>query len=141
MRFEIPMRIKVLRPPKGVAIAVQRGRDELLLPVGEEGDQAIFEFEMTADLSSGRPIFLGKYSQGPKDSRFVYVNSGTCAGQTDSCWTRRAKISLINITSEQIEMVSRSAGLCIETIYGGTGRDGGPTCASVKSIEWKVTQK
>lgn len=130
-----------MRPPKGVAIAVQRGRDELLLPVGEEGDQAIFEFEMTADLSSGHPNFLGKFSQGPKDSRFVYVNSGTCAGQADTCWTRRAKISLVSISTEQIEDVFRSLNSCLETSYGGTGRDGGPTCASVKGIEWKITEK
>jgi hypothetical protein len=29
----------------------------------------------------------------------------------------------------------------IETTMPGVGRDGGPTCASVKGIEWKVVER
>jgi len=57
-----------------------------------------------------------------------------------SCWSRRAKISLTSITREQINAVIAGKGVLVAE-YNGTGRDGGPTCASVKGIEWKVVPK
>ncbi len=40
--------------------------------------------------ADGLPNFLGPFVQGPPVGLFVYVNSGTLAGQSDSCWTRRS---------------------------------------------------
>lgn len=36
----------------------------------------------------------GNHVNGPRGRRFFYVCSGTLAGQSDSPWTRRAKVSL-----------------------------------------------
>ena len=107
MKYEIPLRVTVDRPPAGVTMQVQRGKDELLPPAVSSGDSITFEFPVNVDTSSGTPNFLGKFAQGSRDARFIYVNSGTSAGQHDSCWTRRAKISLMGITREQVEQVLR----------------------------------
>ena len=137
MKHEIPIRIVVIRPLTGVAMLVQRGKDELLPPSLKSADQLVFDFEITVDMTETQPNFLGKYAQGSKDARFVYVNSGTYADQ-HSMWGRRAKISLMNITGDQIQTVISKAGMILQTEFEGIGRDGGPTCASVKGIEWKV---
>ena len=120
---------------------VQRGKDGLLDPTSTTAAAIAFEFEMTVDLNGDQPNFLGKYAQGPKDARFVYVNSGTYAGQHPTPWGRRAKLSLMTITKERISEVLDDQGSCFETIMPGVGLDGGPTCASVKGIEWKVVKR
>ena len=140
MKHQLPIRIRVLRPLTGVSMMVQRGKNEFLSPSSKSAEQLVFDFELTVDLTETRPNFLGKYAQGPKDARFVYVNSGTYADQ-HSIWGRRAKISLMNITGDQIQTVVSKAGMILQTEFEGVGRDGGPTCASVKGIEWKVVKE
>jgi hypothetical protein len=100
-----------------------------------------FEFEIDVDRSGPALNFLGPFAQGPKDARFVYVNSGEYAGQTDTCWARRAKISLMSITRSQIDEALERKGSIIESTMPGVGRDGGPTCASVNGLEWRVVRK
>jgi hypothetical protein len=140
MKHEIPMRITVARPLPGVTMQVQRGKDELLPPSASSASAVSFDFTITVDLSSETPNFLGKFAQGPKDQRFVYVNSGTYAGQ-HSCWGRRAKISLMTITREQIEKILASSGARLEAEIAGTARDGGPMCASVPVIGgWRIVK-
>ena len=141
MKQQIGMRIRMIEPPKGVSIQVQRGRSELLPPVKDTGQELVFEFAIDVDLSSGLPNFLGAYAQGPKDARFVYVNSGTYAGDHQSVWGRRAKLSLMSIKKAQVEDAIAAKSARLETSFAGTGRDGGPTCASVKGLEWKVVRK
>ena len=140
MKHEIPVRIIVSKPLNGVAMMVQRGRDEFLAPSASTPVALIFDLEITVDLTETSPNFLGKYAQGPKNTRFVYVNSGTYADQ-HSIWGRRAKISLMNITGDQIQTVISKSGVCLQTEFPGVGRDGGPTCASVKGVEWKVEKR
>ncbi len=140
MKQDVKLRIIVTDPLPGVAMQVQRGTDELLRPSSDNGKSLVFDFEITVDVSGGAPNFLGKYAQGPKDSRFVYVNSGTYAGQHPTTWGRRAKLSLMSITKDQVETALKT-GSRIETTMPGVGRDGGPTCANVRGIEWKVMTK
>ena len=139
MKQDIALRIIVKRPLSGVAMLVQRGKDEFLSPSSKSAEQLVFDFEITVDLTETRPNFLGKYAQGPKDARFIYVNSGTYAEQ-HSIWGRRAKISLMTITGDQIQTVVSKAGMILQTEFEGVGRDGGPMCASVKGIEWKMVK-
>ena len=120
---------------------VQKGKDELLEPTSTHSESLTFDFDISVDLSGGVPNFLGKFAQGPKDARFVYVNSGSYAGQNHTCWSRRAKLSLMEITGEQVKEAAETPDRCIETVMPGVGRDGGPTCASVKGLEWRVVKK
>lgn len=140
---ELPLRIVVLRPPTGVTFAVQRGRFELLPPSAATRDSLVFDF--TVRVGSGKdgvPNFLGPYAQGTPADRFVYVNSGTSAGQTGSCWSRRAKVRTRGIGWEMIEEVLATPGAVLEARFEGTGRDGGPSCASVPLVEggWRVVR-
>jgi hypothetical protein len=100
----------------------------------------VFDFPVRiAKQASGLPNFLGPYTQGPPAARFVYVNSGTLAGQPDSCWTRRAKVPLTSITWTLIDE-ARTGDSLLEIEINGTGRDGGPTCGSVRlSSGWRVS--
>lgn len=137
---ELQIRIVVLSPPSGVTFAVQRGKFELL-PPRREADSLVFEFTVRVGRQpDGSPNFLGPYTQGPPSVRFVYVNSGTSAGQQKTPWTRRAKVPLMAITWEQIELARRGQGTGLEVQFPGIGRDGGPTCASVKlpAGAWRV---
>ena len=70
------------------------------------------------------PDFAGPFVQGPSGERFVYLDIGTCAGQTNTPWSRRLKIPLSGITWDLIE-----AGGVLLAAVPGTGTDGGPSCA------------
>ena len=141
MKHEVPIRVNVVDPLKGVEMRVQRGRDELLPPSKASAKKLVFDFEITVDISSNAPNFLGKYAQGPKDARFIYVNSGTYAGQGNTCWSRRAKLSLMSIDRKQVDDTLANKGSRIEVSVMGVGRDGGPTCASVRDLVWNVIKK
>jgi hypothetical protein len=79
----------------------------------------------------------GPFVQGPPQQRFVYVDIGTYAGQADSRWSRRLKIPLEGIPAKTIP-----TGGVLEARVPGTGRDGGPNCATVKDFDgWKVVQR
>jgi hypothetical protein len=139
MKRTVPFRVKIERPPEGVVMKVQKGKAELLDPVAAD-PTLTFEFELTVDLSGERPNFLGRFAHGPKDARFVYVNSGSYAGQRGTVWNRRAKLSLMTISKEMVEAAIASKTTRIQSTINGTGTDGGPVCASVKGLEWKVVK-
>lgn len=140
MELQFPMRVIVENPPSGVTIAMQRGKaGDLLEPTISKGN-LIFEFTVCAANESGAPNFLGPFVQGPKGGRFLYVNSGTLAGQPDSPWTRRAKLHLSGIDWKLVQKVASTRGTVLEGRIAGTGRDGGPTCATTPIIggwQWK----
>jgi hypothetical protein len=140
MDQEVSLRIVVVNPPVGARFAVQRGKDELLKPCGDKDGELIFEFPIRVrdDGAEGSPNFLGPFAQGPRDARFVYINSGMMAGSPASPWTRRAKIPLRGITWATIEKAK--PGSFIEAKIAGTGRDGGPACATVPLLDrgWKL---
>lgn len=139
--LSIDLRITVLNPLDGVAVAVQRGSAELVAPSRRDSGAVVFDFSVRvgAFQPGAAPRLLGPFTQGPPAARFVYVNAGKHAGQPASPWDRRAKVPLAGITAAMIEEVMRTPGARIETTFAGTGRDGGPTCASVKSVIWRVT--
>jgi len=138
MTHEIPVRIMIVGALPGVSMKVQKGKHDLVEPTSVLDDWLSFDFDIRVDLSSSVPNFLPPFGQGPKDSRFVYVNSGTYSGQKGTLWARRAKLSLMSISKEQVESVLASSGKRLEVVINGVGRDGGPVCASVKGIEWKI---
>jgi hypothetical protein len=138
---EIRLRIVIIKPPAGVMFALQRGKAELVSQTIATGADLSFELVVRAgSAGDGSPNFLGPFVQGPCGGRFVYVNSGTLAGQTDSCWTRRAKIHLQGITWDLIKRAAAKRSAVLEAKMAGTGRDGGPSCATVPLLEggWKV---
>jgi hypothetical protein len=98
---ELPLRIRVVRPPAGVALGIQRGADEWLPPVSVSADAAVLEatVRVAADGAGAPPRVLGALAHGPPRARFVYVTWGRRAGQPESPWDRRAKVPLAGITA------------------------------------------
>jgi hypothetical protein len=138
---ELRLRIHVNNPTPGVLFRVQRGARELAAPVRATQRQLTFEFEVrVGERPDGQPNFLGSFTQGPPNSRFVYVNSGTYAGQVDTPWSRRAKVPLTGISSALVRRARASRGV-LELEFEGTGSDGGPTCATVKRHSgWRLAE-
>jgi hypothetical protein len=139
--MELRFRITVLDPPRGVMFRLQRGRSELVPPSLETATSITFDFTLRVEpgAGGGPPRLLGPFAQGPPSRRFVYVNSGKRAGQADSCWDRRAKVQLGGVDASLIERAAAAAGAVIEAQIAGTGRDGGPACATVPLVSgWRV---
>ena len=137
----VRMRILVVNTPPEAWFAVQRGRSDLLEPLGGQQQPLRFEFSLRlgSPLSTGAVNFLGEFAQGPSSDRFVYINSGTLAGQAGSPWTRRAKLKLSSIPQPVVDAALSSGGI-IEARVHGTMGDGGPVCASLKphAVVWAV---
>lgn len=126
------LRINVINSPAGVTLRMQRGRSALVEPSKTTTTVITFDFEVrVGSRPGGLPNFLGEFTQGPPAARFVYVNSGHAAGQAGTTWSRRAKIPLTGITPAQIDQAIKSNAV-LAADYEGTGRDGGPTCATVR---------
>ncbi len=136
----ISLRVIVLEPPAGACFAVQCGKDELIPPIASTAMELRFEFEVRVQSGpDGRPNFLGGCAHGPREGRFVYVNSGGRAGQAATQWDRRAKISLMGIEWAQLDALQEQPGSLLEARIGGRAKDGGPACASVPIIGgWRV---
>jgi hypothetical protein len=137
MARELTLRIVIEQPPPGVDFALQKGSGKLYGTVQKQrsdGNDVIFEFQpVLRGGLSGIAALAGPFVQGPPRQRFVYVDIGTYAGQADSCWSRRLKVPLDDIPPKVIE-----AGGVLEARVPGTGRDGGPACATVRDFDgWK----
>ncbi len=136
MTKELTLRVVLAKPPAGVDFGIQKGRGTTYQTIQKQrsngGDLA---FEYTVGLKESKdvtmPDFTGPLVHGPVGARFLYINIGTSAGQIDSCWNRRLKIPLRDITWKM-------AAQPLQTQVSGTAKDGGPNCATVKPFEgWK----
>ena len=139
---EVALRIVLIDPPSGVLFALQRGKAEIVSPTLSKGKD--LAFELTARVQEGKdsPNFLGPFVQGPRGGKFIYVRSGTLAGQADTGWTRRAKVGLQGITRKLIDRATAGSGRVLEARIAGTGRDGGPSCGTVPlSSGWSVVAR
>ena len=145
MEQEITLRVIVERPPGDVDFGVQEGHGNDYKTVQIQrytGRDLRFEFPIRVrEGKNEQPNFLGSFAQGPANNRFIYLDIGTCAGQTNTPWSRRLKIPLAGITRAIIEQAS-AASLVIEVRVPGTGRDGGPTCGTVKQFSgWMLSNE
>lgn len=145
MERELTLRIVLEKPPSGVDYGVQKGRGvdyETLQTQRSKGQDLHFDFPVRAKHTGkdAPPNFLGPFVQGPTGERFVYIDIGTYAGQTGTCWSRRLKIPLRGITWAMIDYVVEGKSL-LETRVAGTGKDGSPSCATPKPFAgWKVSK-
>jgi len=131
-QFELPVRVTIVRPPAGVKFCMQgRDREELVGQAISTGKDLSFDFSVRVALGgNGPPNFRGPSAHGTPDDRFVYVCSGTLAGQADSCWTRRAKVPLSLITRKLIEQARGKPSSRMEHAFQGQLRMADP-CAPV----------
>jgi len=147
MDSEVPIRLVLVDPPSRIDYGIQNGSganyETLFVQQAKHGD-VIFDFSMTVadNRKDGLPNFKGPFAQGPLASRFIYIDVGTYAGQKDTRWSRRMKIPLQGITWELIREVTSKPGRRLLAKIPGTGKDGGPSCATVRLLgDWQVSKR
>lgn len=145
MELAINLQIILVQPPPNVLFGLQKGSGTIYETVQKQmsaSQDLLFTFPITIKGEKGKdasPKFSGPFVQGPAGGKFVYIDIGTCAGQIDTIWSRRLKIPLTGITWELIDQLIADPTLLLETKVPGTGKDGGPNCATVKPFEgWRV---
>lgn len=142
---ELQLILVVTAPPPGVVFAVQSGRDGLVTPYASSDMSLSFALTLSLGpaLADGSFNFRGPFAQGTPADRFIYVNSGTYAGQVGCPWERRAKIKLAGIPRHLVETAAGDPNTAIEGHVHGTAKDGGPVCASVPplSINWRLVTR
>lgn len=143
MTINLTLRIRLVNPPKNVGFCIQKGRNGLVDYKVSTGSNIIFEFPVKIkEGKEGQPNFLGEFTQGTVKDRFIYVCVGKSAGQHNSSWKRRAKIRLSSIIWEQIKIAASDSERILTASYNATGKDGGPSCASVPLIDgrWRIEE-
>jgi Family of unknown function (DUF5990) len=146
MDMEFTFRLILQQPARGVDYGLQSGAGKKYQTVQcqrSSGGNIQFSFGIKVKGEPQKdplPKFSGLFVQGPPGSRFIYVDIGTYAGQTDSEWSRRMKVPLSGIGWEAIEKMRASQDLLLEAIVPGKGTDGTPNCATVKPLAGWVIQ-
>ena len=146
MKKSVKLHIILENPPEGVLFGLQKGKgthyDSIQKQTSVGRD---LHFDLTAEVKAdvdGLPDFFGESIHGVRNGRFIYINIGTSAGQMDSCWSRRLKIPLRNITWVMLDKISENAPFILETKVNGRGKDGSPNCATVKPFGgWSIVEK
>ena len=146
MSHEIALKIILENPPSGVVFGIQKGSGNNYETIQKQiSGVAILHFNFTITVKwnkDGSPNFLGAIVQGPPTERFIYIDIGTAAGDINSVWSRRLKIPLKGITMEMINKLLTGSAIILETKVPGTGKDGGPNCATVKPFSgWYLSKK
>ena len=137
MKQSLKIRLVVTDALPGVHCAMQRGKSELHPPVVSSGN-LVFDFTVQVDVSKNPLGLTGEFTQGPPDKRFVYINSGTYAGESGTRWSRRAKVPITGISASLAQEALKS-GKALQARVHGRAKDGGPFCASVPLLsDWTV---
>ena len=143
MKSELPLRLILIDPPANIDYGIQRGRgskyETMFVQQRKKGD-VTFDFSITVSDSGkgGAPNFGGEFVQGTPARRFIYVDVGTYAGQRNTPWSRRIIVLLNGITLDQIKKALET-GHRLSASIQGTGKDGGPSCATVPLVKgWQV---
>ena len=142
----LPVRIILVDPPDGVDFGVQSGRGaeyETLQVQRRTSGDLVFDFSLTVNDSrkDGLPNFTGPCAQGPADGRFVYLGVGTYAGQENTPWSRRIKVPLKDISWSLVRKAIAKPGLALTANIPGKGKDGTPSCATVRLLgDWEVVK-
>jgi len=145
MEAELMFHIILESPTAGVDFALQKGKGsnyEIVQKQRSISDDLHFEFIAILRSSKSTEVdYYGPFVQGPAGGRFVYIDIGTYAGQMNTPWSRRLKIPLTGITSEQLSKRIDDSPFIFQTKVPGAGKDGGPNCATVKPFAgWKLVK-
>ena len=141
----LQLQIILSAPPSDVMFALQKGSGSVYETVHKQisgkGDLSFsFSVQVKGDRSKDeQPKLSGSFVQGPANGKFVYINIGTYAGQVGSAWARRLKVPFTGITWKDLDAMNGNAVL--QANVPGTGKDGGPNCATVKPFAgWHIKQ-
>ena len=145
VELEIILQIILIKPTPNVVFGLQKGSgnnyETFQKQISKSNDLTFtFPIKVKGDKSNDKPPKLsGSFVQGSSDNKFVYIDIGKSAGQSDTMWSRRLKIPLTGITWTEINALDGKS--ILQTSVPGTGRDGGPNCATVKPFAgWHLEQ-
>jgi hypothetical protein len=144
MDNELILHIILEKPPVSVDYDLQKGSGNMYETIQKQRPAAGQDLRFNCPLlvkagKDGAPDFRGPMVQGAPGERFIYIDIGAMAGQTGSAWSRRLKIPLSGITWEMVQQIQLHPDLALVTRVPGTGKDGGPNCATVKPFSgWQV---
>jgi len=145
MELELKLEIILIKPTRGVIFGLQKGSGNNYETVQKQNaadNDLLFNFSIKVKgdkLEDATPKFSGPFVQGPTAGKFVYIDIGTCAGQIGTMWSRRLKIPLTGITWKDIDQSLSNPNRVFQACVPGTGRDGGPNCATVKPFDgWQL---
>jgi hypothetical protein len=146
MKQELILRIVLEKPPSGIDFGLQKGGGNKFetIQIQRSSDKNLeFEFAISVRVNDdGLTNFLGAFVQGPPTQRFIYIDIGTYVGQKDTSWSRRLKVPLIGISLNTIKELSTNSNKILEARVPGTGKDGGPNCATVKPFSgWHISNR
>jgi hypothetical protein len=132
----LALRIIIEKPLAGIDYALQLGsgsKFELVQNQVSGVDDLVFNPTVKVKGKKDEtPDFAGPFVQGSKGDRFIYINIGTYAGNPQSEWGRRLKVPVRDIGQDTIDKLTGNQSLVLETRVPGIGKDGTPTCATVK---------
>ena len=147
MEIELTLQIILTSPTTAVDFGLQKGTGNNYETVQKQRSTSQnLSFKFTVIVKGDKqkdaePKFSGSFVQGPSGDKFVYIDIGTYAGQTNTKWARRLKIPLHGITWDQIDKINSNPEFILECCVPGTGKDGGPNCATVKPFDgWQLKQ-
>ena len=145
MNQELTLKIILENPPPGVDFGLQKGSGSKYETVQKQrstNKDLEFQFTINVRYKDASPNFLGAFVQGPFNARFIYIDIGTYAGQANTGWSRRLKIPLTGITPDMINELVTDPNNILEARVPGTGKDGGPNCATVKPFSgWHIRSR
>lgn len=145
MRSEITLQIILVEPLPGVVYGLQSGSGNNYETIQKQKSASgnltfIGTVNVKGDPSKDElPKLTGSIVQGSGNNKFIYIDIGTYAGQSDTMWARRLKIPLSGITWKDVDTLSGK--VMLQTRVPGIGKDGGPNCATVKPFAgWQLIQ-
>ncbi|RIV19915.1 hypothetical protein DYU11_23650 [Fibrisoma montanum] len=133
--YTLAIRIILEKPAVGMLYGVQKGSgnsyETLHKQLADSGD-LVFNLSLPVkENKDGRLVLHGPLIQGPSTERFLYLDMGSYAGQTNAPASGRLKVPLPEIT-DQIEQAVRDGRVMVTTIAVTKDKDGSPTTGTVK---------
>lgn len=135
----INLRIVIERPVSGVLHSLQAKDGSPLDPKSSrKGEPLVFDFQIRMGL--GNKLLGDQVRREGPVRRYVYIRVGDLAGDPSSPWSRRMKIDIHDIGADLLDRAAKS-GEVIETVVIGTGKDGTPSCATVRPAGRRIVER
>ncbi|TCT08133.1 DUF5990 family protein [Aquabacter spiritensis] len=132
----VTLRIVIAQPVAGVLHSLQ-AKDDSPLDAKSSRDGAPLAFDFQVRTAPGPKVFGDQVRREGPVRRFVYIRIGQLAGDPASPWSRRMKIDIHDIAQDLLDRAAKS-GETLETTVIGTGKDGTPACATVRTTGWRI---